>query len=92
MALIRKIICSILLIVDVAAFLYLAVMSKYIVQVDAGTGIVRDGFGRVLERAPIIFWYVFDEWAGLQWFAVDSVVAIVLILLGYLFYNGIIKK
>lgn len=57
------------------AAIALGFMAYFVVDVDAGTGISRDGLGRRLYPAPFLIQLTqLDEWAGLAWWAVDMVV------------------
>lgn len=66
---------KILLAIDVLAIAIYGVCSFLIVRYNAVTGVMTDGFGRVIIEPPVFFeWYLcIGEWVGLGWFIVDMI-------------------
>lgn len=89
----KKLFCKILLAIDVLAFLLLAIFSQFIKVFDAYTGVMTDGFGRVLSKTPPILRTAgIYEWAGSGWSAIDTIVAFALILIAVFFCEQITDK
>lgn len=90
----KKLILKFFLIIDIFAFLFLIILSQFFIRHDAVSGVNVDGFGRVLSRAPITLQStgLMEEWAGLGWFLVDTVCALILIGIAYLLFKAINKK
>ena len=90
---ILKIFLSILLAVDIIAFLILLVNSQFIVGYDHVTGMVTDGFGRTLYPAPPLLQmaYIYD-WPGPQWYAVDWICSVILLYIAGILLHFITKK
>ena len=95
MLFVKKIFLKILLAIDVLTFIIYLVCAELLVKYNTVTGIVTDGFGRILVPAPALFrskYLGIEEWAGLGWFAVDTICSFVLIIIAYLLYKGITNK
>ena len=90
----KKLFLKILLAIDVLAFIIYAVCSLFLVKYNTVTGITTDGFGRILTKAPLIFYSqgLMEEWAGLGWFAVDTICSFILIYVAYLLFKKITDK
>ena len=90
----KKLFLKILLAIDVLAFILYAVCALFLVKYDTVSGITTDGFGRVLTKAPLIFQSqgLMEEWAGLGWFAVDTICSFALIGIAYLLFCAITDR
>ena len=90
----KKALLKILLAIDVLAVIIYQVCALFLVRYDAGSGVTTDGFGRVLTKAPFIFQSLglMEEWAGLGWFAVDTICSIVLLTVAYSLFKKITDK
>lgn len=90
---ILKIFLAILLVIDIGALLFLVINSQFIVSYDKITGMMIDGFGRVLYPAPPLLQmaYIYD-WPGLKWYAIDWVCGFALLYIAYLLFHGITYK
>lgn len=90
---ILKIFLSILLAVDIITFLILLVNSQFIVGQDPVTGMMTDGFGRILYPTPFLLQMAsIMDWPGLFWYAIDWIVAAVLVTIASLLFHGITKR
>ena len=95
MYVVKKLFLKILLVLDVLAFIIYSVCATMLTKYNSVTGVVTDGFGRVLVPAPALFrssYLGIEEWAGFGWFIVDTICAIVLIFIAYLLYETITDK
>lgn len=90
----KKIILKILLVADILAFIIYFVCSQLLVKYDTVSGVMTDGFDRVLTEAPLFFRVpgLAEEWAGLRWFVADAACAFVLIVIAYLLLSKITGK
>ena len=90
----KKLILKILLVVDVLAFVAYFVCAEFLIKYDTRTGVVYDGFGRMLTEAPAVFSAagLFKEWAGLGWLVVDTAASFILLYLAYVLYKAATKK
>lgn len=84
----KRLCLKILFVLDVAAIAIGSVLSMFLTKYDSVTGIVTDGFGRVLIKTPwFLRRYVQAEmWAGIGWFAVDTVCFWVLVAVACIVY------
>ena len=94
MLVVKKLLLKILLAIDVLAIIIYEVCSWFLVRYNTVTGVTTDGFGRVLTKAPLIFQSqgLMEEWAGLGWFAVDTISSLVLLYIGYLLFKKITDR
>lgn len=90
----KKIVLKILLGLDVAALIVLIIYSQFLIRVNSDLGIITDGFGRELSRAPVILRMtgVIDDWAGIGWFIVDLVIGIALLTIAYFLFVAATDK
>lgn len=90
---ILKIFLVILLVIDIGAFLYLIINSQFIVGYDNATGMITDGFGRILYPAPPLLQMArIMDWPGLKWYVIDWVFSVTLIYIAGLSFHFITKK
>ena len=87
----KKLLFKILLGIDVLAIVIYAVFSHFLVKVDSVTGVMTDGFGRVISEPPFLFkWYLcLGEWVGLGWFIVDMIGFWAAVIVAITLYNKI---
>ncbi len=86
----KKIFCTILLVLDVLSFLILGFLSQFLIKVDDVTGLVTDGFGRILSDTPYLLQKVgLYEWAGIKWFIIDSICGWAMIAIAYFLFTAI---
>lgn len=87
----KKLVFKIMLVIDLLAFVVLSFCTQFITKYDSETGIITDGLGRVLTEAPRIFRAqgLLSEWAGVKWFAIDSVCAFVMLAVAYFLFLAI---
>ena len=85
---------KILLAIDVLAIIIYQVCALFLVRYDTVSGVVTDGFGRVLTKAPLLFQSqgLMEKWAGLGWFAVDTICSFALLIVAYLLFHKITDK
>ena len=90
----KKFLLKILLAIDVLAIIIYQVCALFLVKYDTVSGVTTDGFGRVLTKAPLIFQSqgLMEEWAGLGWFAIDTICSFVLLIVAYLLFSEITDK
>ena len=87
----KTLLFKILLGIDVLAIGIYAVFSQFLVKVDSVTGVMTDGFGRVISEPPFLFkWYLcLGEWVGLGWFIVDMIGFWAAVIVAITLYNKI---
>ena len=87
----KKIILRLIFLVDVAAVIIYGVCSTLIEKCHIVTGVVTDGFGRILKPTPILVRYLLymRNWAGFKWFVIDTVCFWALVIIGVIFYHSI---
>lgn len=87
----KKLLLKILLAIDVLAIAIYAVLSHFLVKVDSVSGVMTDGFGRVISEPPIFFkWYLcIGEWIGLGWWIVDTIGFWAAVIVAITLYNKI---
>lgn len=91
----KKLFLKILFAIDVLVILVYTVCAMFLVHYDSVTGVMTDGFGRVLVPAPALFASDFlgiEEWAGFGWFAVDTICSLVLLGIAYLLFTTITDR
>ena len=91
----KKFLLKTLLAIDVLAIIIYQVCALFLVKYDTVSGVTTDGFGRVLVPAPALFsspYLSIEEWAGLGWFAVDTICSFVLLIVAYLLFSEITDK
>lgn len=90
----KKLLLKILLAIDVLTIIIYEVCATFLVKYNTVSGVTTDGFGRVLTKAPLIFQSqgLMEKWAGLGWFAVDTICVLVLLGVAYLLFSGITEK
>ena len=91
---VKKIFLKILFGIDVAVIVIYSVCATMLVRTDSATGIMTDGFGRVITEPPFLFrWYLcIGEWVGLGWFIIDTIVFWGLVAVAWLLFNAISEK
>ena len=95
MLFVKKLFLKTLLAIDVLAFVVYVVCSDFLVRYNSVTGVMTDGFGRVLVPAPALFrssYLGVEEWAGLGWSAVDTICSFVLLGIAYLLFKKITDR
>lgn len=90
----KKLFLKILFVADVLAILFLVVCSLFFRRYDSVTGVVTDGFGRMLTEAPAFLQSqgLMENWAGFGWSLVDSVCALILIFIAAVLREAIWGK
>lgn len=90
----KKIVLKILLGLDAAVIIVLTIYAQFIVHVNSELGIITDGFGREISKAPAIlrFTLFIDEWAGISWLIVDAIIYIVLFAIASFLFTKITEK
>ena len=91
----KKTFLKILLAIDVLAIIIYQGCALFLVKYDTVTGVTTDGFGRVIVPAPALFRSAYlgiKEWAGLGWFALDTICSFVLLAIAYLLFSKITDK
>ena len=81
--------------IDVLAIIIYQGCALFLVKYDTVTGVTTDGFGRVIVPAPALFRSAYlgiKEWAGLGWFALDTICSFVLLAIAYLLFSKITDK
>lgn len=87
----KKLICKILLTVDIVSYLVLSVCALFIRKYNLAAGTISDGFGRILSKAPFFlrsFAYI-EDWAGIKWFTIDFVVSFIMLIAGCVLVQSI---
>ena len=91
----KKLFLKILLAIDVLGLVIYEVCAMFLVHYNSVTGVMTDGFGRVLVPTPALFASSFlgiEEWAGFGWFAVDTICSFVLLGIAYLLFTAITDR
>ena len=95
MLFVKKFFLKTLLVIDVLAIIIYQVCAIFLVRYDTVSGVMSDGFGRTLVPAPALFRSAYlgiKEWAGIGWFAVDTICSFVLLAVAYLLFSKITDK
>jgi len=68
----------------ILTFIIYSVFATMLIKVS-GDGMIRDGFGRILQPSP--FWFPINEhYAGFGWFLLDTILGFVLIIFIYFIF------
>lgn len=87
----KKIFFKFLLVIDVLALVVFGVCSSLIERCHVATGVMTDGFGRILKPTPILVQFIFymRNWAGFKWFITDTIIFWSLVFIGYILFQTI---